>query len=158
MAASLPEVVTVSRNNDVITYFTNNRRGFVTDFYKNEFLKLNCSDLKLFNLFCFIQPLKINHSTSLAPSFLAPKQKSTYLEEYFYPLRDSIIVNGYEPYDANGKAFDKSSQPLIYKNNTFFSQVTVRVYSSSVWSRILVYLLIWACGILGGRMFNKIRG
>jgi hypothetical protein len=139
------------------SYYTNNRRGLVTGFYSQELQKLNCASFKLINPFCYIKPMKINHSTNLVSTYFAPKQKSTYLEEYFYPLKNSIIVNGYEPYDENGKPFTKLSEPLMLNGKQYNSIVTVRYYSSSIFSLVLIYLLIWLSIYWEIKLFTKIR-
>ncbi len=139
------------------SYYTNNRRGLVTGFYSNELQKLNCVSFKLINPFCYIKPLKINHSTNLASTYFAPKQKSTYLEEYFYPFKNSIIVNGYEPYDENGKAFNKFSEPLMSNGKQYNSKVDIRYYSSSITKQVLIYLLILIIIYWEIKLFNKIR-
>lgn len=128
---------------DTSIFYTNDRRGVITKDFYEKFQEQNCSSFKFFNYFCYIKPFRINHSTILATSYFEPKKKSTYLEEYFYPLRGSVIVNGYEPYDEKGKAFNKYSEPLIYNGQQYVSQVSVKYITSSVWNRIIVYVLIW---------------
>jgi hypothetical protein len=151
-----PQAKQVLQSTNLIAYYTDNRRRFTTDYYQKAYQQLHCRYLKIINPYCYIKPLKINHSPTLAPSYLAPKQKSTYLEEYFYPLRDALIVNGYEPYDQNGEAFDKYSQPLGLDGKQYNSEVTVRYYSSSVYSRVFIYILIWACVFFEIILFRKI--
>lgn len=150
-------VLPIGQTKPGVNYYTNDTRNFVTGFYREEFQKLHCTAFKLVNPFCYIKPFKINHSTNLASAYIAPKQKSTYLEEYFYPLRGSLIVNGYEPYDKNGKPFNKFSNPLLSDGKQYFSQVIVRYYTSSPAGRVFIYLLIWLSIYFGVKLFNKIR-
>lgn len=140
----------------VASYYTNDRRSLITGYYSGELQKLNCASFKLINPFCYIKPLKINHSTNLASTYFAPKQKSTYLEEYFYPLKNSIIVNGYEPYDESGKGFNKFSESLISNGKRYNSKVDVRYYSSSNIKQAFIYLLIWISIYWEIKLFKKI--
>ncbi len=157
MLSSLPNSVKVSQSEYISKYYTNNRRNFVTDFYKNELERLNCQLFKYVNPFCLIKPLSINHSPNLASTYLDPKQKSTYLEEYFYILRDSLIISGYEPFNENGKAFDKNSEPLVFDGKQYNSEVTIRYYPSSTFGRVVIYLLILTCIYFEVILFKRTR-
>lgn len=140
----------------IVTEYTNNRRSDVTSYYIQEFKQFYCMDFAFYNFFCLFNPLKINHSPTLVASYFDPKQRSTYLEEYFYPLRGSIVVNGYEPYDARGRTFNKFSAPLLYKGKGYASQISIRYYNSSVYARLLIYFLIWLSIYFVVKLFRKI--
>jgi hypothetical protein len=139
-------------------FYTNQWRSSVTEYYQKKFRESHCQGNSVLNLFCYINPIILNYSPLLATTLIDSKQQSTYLEEYIYPLKDSIIVNGYEPYDQNGKQFDKSSQPLVFNGKQYHAQVTVRYYSSSFVSRIFIYLFICLSIYFEIRLFKKLRG
>ena len=141
----IPYEGTGKKNYEMTSYYTNNRRNIVTDQYKKEFQSIYCANFDALNLFCFLKPLKINHSPTLAATFFTAKQKSTYLEEYFYPLRGSIVANGYEPYDLRGMPFNKSSTPLLFNGRQYPAEISVRYNTSNIFSRVLIYILIWLC-------------
>lgn len=136
----------VEQDSQYIKYLTNDRRYVIINKYHSAFQDLHCSSFRFLNVFCYVKPFRINHSTLLAASFFDPKQKSTYLEEYYYPLRGSVIVNGYEPYDEKGKAFNKYSEPLIKNGKNYYSEVTIKYYTSTSAARVFIYLLIWIVG------------
>ncbi len=152
--ASPPNSLSVNKTTNMRIYFTDKRREFVTEYYQNEYQRLHCGLLKPFNPYCYFKPLKINHSPNLASSYIAPKQKSTYLEEYFYPLTDALIVNGYEPYNEKGIPFNKNSVPLMPAGKQYNSEVIVRYVSSSVLNRIFIYILICFCILMEVKLFR----
>lgn len=151
-----PNSVQINHSADLSDFYTNSWRDQVTKYYINAYQQLHCKSLKFINPFCYIKPFKINHSTNLASTYFVPKQKSTYLEEYVYPLTDSLIIDGWEPYNKTGKAFNKSSQPLIKVNKKYNSEVTIRLYQSTFINRFIIYILIWTGFILEIKIFNKI--
>ena len=74
---------------------------------------------------------------------------STFLEEYLYPLRGSIFVNGYEPFIDN--EMDKKEHFFIrdrlHINGRYFvSKSILRFYPNDVFDRIIVYFGIWLAG------------
>ncbi len=134
------------QNPNIAAFFSDYDRAFVTNFYFSGFKNIYCKkDILGFpNPLCFLSPLKLNHPPEKAFSYIRDQQESTYLEEYFLPLRESFFVNGYEPIDKNGKPFFQMSKPIEVDKVIYFSKSTVRFYPSSVWSRVLIYLGIWA--------------
>ena len=45
------------KNYDMTSYYTNNRRGTITDQYKKEFQSIYCANFDALNIFCFLKPL-----------------------------------------------------------------------------------------------------
>src|SRR5258708_3548859 len=95
------------QNPNNVAYFSKWWRSDVTAYYRKEYQKLNCPDtgLKIINPFCYLPPIRLNRPPEEAYQYIRDQQQSTYLEEFTYPLRDSIFVNGFEPFDKNGKPF-----------------------------------------------------
>jgi hypothetical protein len=116
-------------------YFSNFRRPGVIDFYKDEFSYLNILGFK-------IPPLRSNHPPEEAYTYVRDQQLSTYLEQFSYPLRDSLFVNGFEPFDEKGKPYRQGATD-IYKDAFYISKTTLHYNGSSPASRLVVYLLIW---------------
>ena len=133
------------QNPNIAAYFSNYWRDFVTPFYYTTFNHLYCQ--KIFNTIpnpiCYIPPIRLNHPPERAYEFIRDQQLSTYLEEYLYPMRESFFVNGYEPYDPQGVAFDFRSQPLVVNGVEYPTKTTIRFYPSNPILRILVYMGIW---------------
>lgn len=138
------------QNPNIAAYFSNYRRDYLTKFYYSQF-----SYLKIFGV--VISPLKINHPPEEAFRYIRDQQESTYLEEYFYPFRDQIFVNGYEPVDVNGKLFKPGYPPDKYLGVTYLSKTTLRYYPSSKYARLITYLGIWISGFLLYYLFKKIK-
>lgn len=117
-------------------YFSNFRRPEVINFYKNEFSYLNIFGIQ-------IPPLGSNHPPEEAFTHIRDQQPSTYLEQFSYPLRDSLFVNGFEPFDERGKPYREGATDIFIKDSFYESKTTLRYYGSSVFSRVIVYVLIW---------------
>lgn len=120
-------------------YFSNLRRQSVINYYQNEFSYLNILGFK-------IPPLRSNHPPEEAFTYIRDQQPSTYLEQVSYPLRDSLFINGFEPFDEKGKPYREGATNIFVKDNFYESKTTLRYYGSSVASRIVIYLLIWISG------------
>lgn len=124
------------QNPNVAAYFSNLRRQEVTKFYRQQF-----SYLKIFGI--SISPIKLNRPPEEAYTYIRDQQPTTYLEEYVYPFRDSIYVNGFEPFDEKGKAYKKGATDIFINGNFYDTKTTIRYYGSSLIWRVLVYIGIW---------------
>ena len=65
---------------------------------------------------------------------------STYLEELAYPLRDSLYVNGFEPFYEDGTPKFWGSIKLNEGKNLWYTKTTLRYYPSKTVSKIIVWL------------------
>ena len=123
---------------NVAAYFSNYRRSEAVKFYKDQFSYLN--------IFGFtIPPIRLNHPPEEAFTYIRDQQPSTFLEQYTYPLRDSLFVNGFEPFDEKGKPY-RDGATDIYVNGSFYeTKTTLRYFGSSAATRLVIYILIWIC-------------
>lgn len=129
---------------NVSAYFSDNFREYVTPFYYKNF-----QDLSRFPF----PPLRINRPPEYSWQVIKKHTDSTYLEEYIYPLRDSIYVNGYEPFYSDGKPKFWGSIKFELPQGAFFTKVTLRYFPSTY----LVRILVWA-GIVVSIYFLYILG
>lgn len=124
------------QNPNIVAYFSDYDRKGITEFYRKEF------NSKLFSL----PSIRVNHPPENAKVFVRDQQESTFLEEYIYPLRGSLYVNGYEPAVQN-VMFKREScfvcDHLHYDEKYFASKTTLRYYPTGFVARLLNYLLIW---------------
>ena len=135
---------------NVTAYFSNNYRDFVTKFYQEDFQQLSR---------ILFPPYRLNYPPEY--SFVAIKKHTdtTYLEEYVYPLKDSLYINGYEPFnpDKSPKYWGASVFEIEAKN--WETKATLRLYPSSLWVRLVVWLGISLSIVsiykLSGRVFRK---
>lgn len=130
-------------------YFSDLRRPEVVKYYKDKFSYLNIFGFK-------IPPLRSNHPPEEAFTYIRDQQQSTYLEQYSYPLRDALFINGFEPFDEKGKPWREGATTLYPHEIDFYdSKTTIRYYGSSVSSRVVVYILIWVSMILLYKITKK---
>lgn len=138
------------QNPNIAAYYSDYRRDYITNFYKQKFADLNWIG-RIF------QPFTLNHPPEYAYQYVRDQQESTFLEEYYYPLRESLFTNGYEPMIEN-QIFKKPSNFIgnhIVINNgknnpelLFNSKTTIRFYPSNIIFRIFIYVCIWFSAIL----------
>lgn len=137
-----------TQNKNIAAYFSNSRRKDVTGFYQEKFGYLNFFGFK-------IPPIRMNLPPEEAFTYIRDQQPSTYLEQYVYPFRDSLYVNGFEPFDEKGKEYRKGATQINIKGSFYLSKTTVRYYGSSVALRVIIYILAWLSLILIYKLFRK---
>lgn len=128
-----------TQNPNIAAYFANFRREYVTKYYKNIFSK------KLL-YFIPLPVISLNHRPEMAYQYVRDQQESTFLEEYVFPIRESIFVNGYDPEIQNkmlGRKQGFIGNHILYNKGYYETKTTLRFYPSSVFHRIIVYLGIW---------------
>lgn len=127
---------------NIVAYFSQYDRNKITGFYKNYFTRAN---------FLIIPPIRLNHPVEEAKQLIRDEQTGTFLEEFVYPLRASIFVNGYEP-EVENKMRNRPSNffgnTILIKDNFYVSKTTLRYYPVPTLWRLIVYLGIWI-SILG---------
>ena len=127
---------------NVKAYFSNNYRGYVVSFYIEDYKNRTPFG---------INPLIINHPPEYAYTAIKDQTQSTYLEEITYPLRDSLFVNGLEPYDEETKEPRyQSAVPFVVGDEEFETKVILRYYPSPIWARfiswlgiVISFILVW---------------
>lgn len=136
------------QNPNIAGYYGFKRRDFVTNYYKNIYESIKIGQFSL-------PSIRLNHPPEDAYQYIRDQQLTTYLEEFVYPLRGSIFVNGYEPFDENGKRFNSGALPITYKEKTYDTKVTIRYYYVPVVSRVIIYILYWLFGFALFYVFRK---
>jgi hypothetical protein len=132
---------------NIAAYFSDNYRDFVTGYYRDNY--------KSQVLIPFL-PLRLNYPPEYAYNFILDQTRSTYLEEYVYPLRNSLFVNGYEPFYENGKPKFWDSVKADEKNGKYYTKVTLRFYPSSLWVRLVIWFFIVSSIFLIWKMTRRI--
>lgn len=131
---------------NVAGYFSNNYRKFVTQFYLNDYLHL---------LLIPIVPIRLNHPPEYAFRVIKQYTESTYLEEFVYPLRDSLYVNGFEPINPDGSQRYPGARILGHGGKEYYTKTTLRFYPSAVVVRILVWIGIEAAVVFLWRQYEE---
>lgn len=116
---------------NVAAYFSNNYRNFVVNFYAKNYQQ---------NSKFPFPPLRINLPPEFAWNAIKKHTDSTYLEELVYPLRDSLYVNGFEPFYEDGSPKFWGSTKLNEGSNLWYTKTTLRFYPSNIFTRFLVWL------------------
>ena len=127
------------QNPNIAAYYSFFRRDEIIDFYKTNYQNLHFCNFFL-NPLCFIPPIRLNHPPEYAYQYIRDQQVSTFLEEYTYPLRDSLFVNGYEILRPDGTSIFYSVPRLEEAGKSWPTKVTLRLYTSN----ILVRIIVWA--------------
>lgn len=116
---------------NVSAYFSDSFREFVIPFYLKNYQE---------NSNFPFPPIEINYPPEFSWKTIKTNTDSTYLEELVYPLRDSIYVNGFEPFYLDGTSKFWGSTKFEAGNNLYFTKVTLRFYYSNILVRVLVWL------------------
>lgn len=132
---------------NVKAYFSNNYRSFVVNFYKLSFISKN--------LFPF-EPIKLNYPPEFAFTAIKDQTQSTFLEELVYPLRDSLFVNGMEPFGEDGSPRYWGAENFDSEGQNYLTKTTLRYYPSSISVRILVWAGIMVSLVLLSNLGGKI--
>ena len=120
---------------NVAAYFSNNFRNFVVNYYLSDYQK---------KVWFPFTPLKLNHPPEFAWNAIKKHTDATYLEELVYPLRDSLYINGFEPFYEDGTPKFWGAFKLDGGDNLWYTKTTLRFYPSSIAVRILVWIGISA--------------
>ncbi len=115
---------------NVAGYYSNDYREFVVLFYLKNYWQKS---------FLPFPPLRLNHPPEFSWNVIKKYTDSTYLEELVYPLRDSLYVNGFEPFYADGSSKFWGSSQFSSDGISWFTKTTIRFYPSSLITKILVW-------------------
>lgn len=116
---------------NVAGYFSDSYREIVVPFYSANYQR---------KTFLPFGPLRLNHPPEYSWTVIKVNTDSTYLEELTYPLRDSLYVNGFEPFYSDGTPKFWGSIKFNEGGQSFYTKTTLRYYPSSRLVRILVWL------------------
>lgn len=115
---------------NVSAYFSNNFRDFTVPFYLRNYQNLTKLPFP---------PLRLNYPPEFSWTAIKKHTDSTYLEELVYPLRDSIYINGFEPFYENGEPKYWGAVKFEVGGNIWFTKTTLRFYPSPLWARIVTW-------------------
>lgn len=132
---------------NVAGYFSDNFREFVVPFYLKTYWGLSRLPFP---------PLRLNHPPEYSWTVIKKHTDSTYIEELVYPLRDSLYVNGFEPFYFDGNPKFWGSNKFDADGQSFFTKTTLRYYPSGTIERILVWFGIITSIYLLFRLGRKI--
>ena len=133
---------------NVLAYFSNSYRDFVVAFYKNNYWSLSNT---------LFPPYRLNYPPEY--SFVAIKKHTdtTYLEELVYPLKGSLFVNGFEPFNPDHTPKYWGATRFHTSNNTDWdTKTTLRLYPSSIWARVIVWIGIIVSLVLTYNLSKRI--
>lgn len=115
---------------NVAAYFSNNFRRLVVPFYSDNYQNLTKLPLP---------PLRLNYPPEFSWTAIKKHTDSTYLEELVYPLRDSIYINGFEPFYENGEPKYWGAVKFEVGGDVWFTKTTLRFYPSTIAARIATW-------------------
>lgn len=121
------------QNHNATAYFSDFFRKDAIPFYKKDFLDK-------FTFLNFSLPfIELNHPPETASLIIRPYQQSYYLEELVHPLRESLYINGWEPFDEAGKRRFSYSHGIVAGGKPFNTKTTLKYFTSPLWARIIVW-------------------
>ena len=132
---------------NVSAYFSNNFRNFIVRFYLADYQQ---------KTWLPFPPLRLNHPPEYSWNVIKKHTDSTFLEELVYPLRDSLYVNGLEPFYFDGSPKFWGSTKFEIDGNGWFTKTTLRFYPSPLWAKVLTWFGITISIFLIYRLTRKI--
>ena len=132
---------------NVAAYFSDNYREFVVPFYSRDYQSLSRLPFP---------PLVLNHPPEYSWSVIKKHTDSTYIEELYYPLRDSLFVNGFEPFYAQGGPKYWGATKFEVEGKALFTKTTLRFYPSSFMAKLFTWVGIIFSIFLVYRLAGKI--
>lgn len=135
-----------------------NTEAFFTYFYRKDIIPFYKKDFgSKFNYFGVNLPfLTLNYPPQYANEAIRPYILSWYLEEFVHPLRESLYVNGWEPYDEQGNPRLKNVHGIVIEDRSFDTKITLRYFYSPLWVRIIVWLGIVLSIALLFKLYKRI--
>ena len=100
--------------------------------------------------------MRLNYPPESAFTYIKDQTHATYLEEYVYPLRDSLFVAGLEPFE-DGKPRYQAASLFGWKGVDYQTKVTLRYYPSTLVARLMVWAGIVVSGVLIYATFKQIK-
>lgn len=132
---------------NVSAYFSDNFREFVVPFYSKNYQDLSHSPFP---------PLRLNYPPEFSWITIKKHTDTTYLEELVYPLRDSLYVNGLEPFEPSGQPRWWGAYKFDADGNLWYTKTTLRFYPSNPFIRVLVWFGITVSVFLIYKLGKKI--
>lgn len=116
--------------------------GYFTIYFRKDVIPFYITDFKdKFKYFGFSLPfVRLNHPPEYASLVVRPVIQSYYLEEFVHPLRESLFVNGWEPFDEMGRRRFRYSYVINVEGRHFLTKVNLRYYPSPIWVRLVTWL------------------
>lgn len=132
---------------NISAYFSDNFRDFSIPYYSTSYIGKTVFPFK---------PMRLNYPPEFAFTAIKDQTQSTYLEELTYPMRDSLFINGLEPFTKDGEARFTGATFFEEGGNEYLTKVTLRYYPSSIYVRLIVWLGIGASLVLVDKMVRRI--
>jgi hypothetical protein len=130
-------------------YYTNLSRSEVLNYYQNYFIRSSLLDIPFITY-------RLNHPPEYTWQVLRETEHSSFLEELVHPFRESWFINGYEPLKD---PFAKEGQELAnfkFDGQEYSLKVQVLQKDSSVFIRLVIFILSVFCLIWLGRQVRQI--
>lgn len=130
-------------------YYANLSRTEVINFYKANFNGLF--------------RIQLNHPPEKSKDIFYYFTKSTYLEEFVFPFKQSLYINGYEwENDVFTKPENRIANKLKYKDKNYQTKITVKIYTTTLSKRLISFFstevaIIIISLIYGQLFFTKKR-
>jgi hypothetical protein len=133
---------------NLVAFFSGNFRKDVISFYDRSYRAMTWLPFG---------PLHLNYPPEFAFVAVKDQTQSTFLEEQVYPMRDSLFINGMEPFLEDGKTprFD-GAYPFIIDGGTYLNKTTIRYYPSFRRTRFVVWLGVVGSVFLLWKMTKKV--
>lgn len=116
-----------------------NLKSFFSNEYREDVVSMYGNDYKNSSGFWFY-PFILNYPPENAYKYIKDQTQSTYLVELYYPLRESLFINGMEPLDESTKEPRYTGAvPFNVDGTIYETKVTIRYYPSPFFVRLATW-------------------
>lgn len=124
-------------------YFANLSRTEVINFYK----------ANINGLF----RIQLNHPPEKSRDIFYYFTKSTYLEEFVFPFKQSLYINGYEwENDVFTKPENRITNKLTYQNKTYQTKINIKAYTTTIPQRLIAFFTTQIAVILIAHIYLRL--
>ena len=132
---------------NVSAYFSDNFRDFVVPFYSKAYWRKTLLPFP---------PFRLNYAPEFSWTAIKKHTDTTYLEELVYPLRNSLYINGFEPFEPDGQPRWWGAGKFEVEGHSWYTKNTLRFYPSPLWVRLATWFGISLSIFLIYRLGKKI--
>jgi len=147
----LPDFISAARSNEPgDSYQHPNQKAFFTDYIRTDTLNHFQKQFQIKLGSINIPNFRLNYPPEETLILVRDQIPSNYLEEIVNPLRESLFVSGWEPEKAPAyQHLSLEKRPkIIIDGQYYFAKVTVKWQFSPLWTRLLVWTLIFPASYL----------
>ncbi|MDO8452546.1 MAG: hypothetical protein Q7S79_02220 [bacterium] len=108
------------------------KRGYMTNFSRKQVIDLYYNQMNMVGKVA-LPTIRLNYPPEDAQTLIRDQTRSSYLEEFVHPFRESLFVNGYIP--------EKDVYEIWYRGLKFDQKVVIKYSLSNLYTRSILFII-----------------